>query len=174
MKQGIHLGPRPARPPLLAVAVLFTAAALILGILYVRADREVAELGEDVARRERELTFEAAPLPEERARVVASRLRAVLDAGIVDGVPPTTVLRFVTSALPEDVVLSSLAIDGSPPERTVTLEAEALGGERVSELQRRLSASPWVAKTTLLEERRLEDGGLAVRLHLEIGEPEGR
>jgi hypothetical protein len=52
------------------------------------------------------------------------------------------------------------------PQPSLTLEAVALGGDRVTALQRRLSASLSVSTTSLLEERRLPDGRLAVRIQV--------
>lgn len=104
------------------------------------------------------------PSPE-RARFVAARLRLALDSGVLGTASATALLRLVESALPEGVVLERLSFNASP-QQSLTLEAAALGGDPVTELQRRLSASPFVSATSLLEERRRPDGRLAVRIQV--------
>jgi hypothetical protein len=100
------------------------------------------------------------------ARLVATRLRLALESGAASSVPPTSLLRLVETALPGEVLLESLSFGSNPP--SLTLEASAASGERVTELQRRLAASPLVSTTSLLEERRLPDGRLSTRLQVGI------
>ncbi len=173
MKQGIYLGPPPARSNLL-LAVLLVAAgagALVLAVVYQRARTEVEELANEVASLSRAFSrpVEGAESPlspsPDRTRFVAARLRLGLDSGAPDTVAPTALLRLVESALPQGVVLERLSFTASP-QQSLTLEAVALGGDGVTELQRRLSASSPVSTTRVLEERRLADGRLAVRIQV--------
>ncbi len=167
MKQGINLGRPPARSSLAVTVMLVAAAAaaLALAFLYQRSRMEAESLANEVASLSESLT-ESPPAPSpERARFVAARLRLALDAGVPATVPATALLRLVESALPEGVVLERLTFNASP-QQSLTLEAVALGGDRVTELQRRLSASPSVSATSLLEERRRPDGRLAVRIQV--------
>ena len=169
MKQGINLGRPPARSNLLLTVMLVAAGAgtLVLALLYQRARTEVEALGNEVASLSESLT-QAPPTPSpDRARFVAARLGLALDSGAPESVPPTALLRLVESALPEGVLLESLSFNASP-RQSLTLDAAALGGDRVTELQRRLSASPSVATTSLLEERRRSDGRLAVRIQVDL------
>ena len=166
MKQGIHLGRPPARSkrPVAALLVAAGAAALALAVLYQRARTEVEALAEEVATLSESLMESPLPSPDQ-ARFVAARLRLALDSGTPGTVAPTALLRLVESALPEGVLLGSLSFNASP-QPSLTLEAVALGGDRVTDLERRLSASPSVSTTSLLEERRLPDGRLAVRIQV--------
>jgi hypothetical protein len=118
---------------------------------------EVASLSESV------IEFPAATSAD-RERV-AARLRLAVDSGTLAVVSPTALLRLVESALPEGVVLGRLSFNASP-QQSLTLDAVALGGDLVTELQRRLSAAPFVSSTGLLEERRLADGRVAVRIQV--------
>jgi Tfp pilus assembly protein PilN len=147
-----------------ALLVAAGAAALALAVLYQRARTEVEALAEEVATLSESLTESPPPSPDQ-ARFVAARLRLALDSGTPGTVAPTALLRLVESALPEGVLLGSLSFNASP-QPSLTLEAVALGGDRVTDLERRLSASPSVSTTSLLEERRLPDGRLAVRIQV--------
>jgi hypothetical protein len=69
------------------------------------------------------------------------------------------------------VILASLSLKASPPNRSLLLEAFAADAERVTELQRRMTRSSLVAATRLLEERRSVDGRLLVRLQVDLREP---
>lgn len=167
MKQGINLGRPPARSNFLLTVMLVAAGAgaLVLAVLYQRARTQVEALGNEVASLSESLT-QSPPTPSpDRARLVAARLRLALDSGTPGTVAPTALLRLVESALPEGVLLERLSFNASP-QPSLTLEAVALGGDRVTALQRRLSASPSVSTTSLLEERRLPDGRLAVRIQV--------
>jgi hypothetical protein len=169
MKQGINLGRPPARSNLLLTAMLVAAGGgtLVLAVLYQVARTEVEALADEVASLSESLE-ESQPTPSpDRARFVAARLRLALDSAAPESVPPTSLLRLVESVLPEGVLLERLSFDASP-RRSLTLEASALGGDRVTELQRRLSVSPSVSTTSLLEERRLPDGWLAVRIQVDL------
>jgi hypothetical protein len=169
MKQGINLGrPRP-RSNLLLTSLLVAAgaAALFLGLLNRRARMELEGLESEVEGLERSLAESpSGPSPDE-ARLVAARLRLALDSGAAESFPPTALLRLVESALPEAVLLESLSFNASP-KPSLTLDALALGGDRVTELERRLAASPFVSTTSLLEERRRPDGRLAVRVQVDL------
>jgi len=90
-----------------------------------------------------------------------------LDSEAPGTVAPTALLRLVESALPEGVLLETLSFNARP-RQSLTLEAAALGGDRVTELQRRLSSSSSVSTTRVLEERRLPDGRLAVRIQVDL------
>ena len=167
MKQGIYLGRPSARsslPEMLVVAAAATAG-LVLGFQYQRTRAEVESLASEVRQHEGSLGTSAAGTDSEEARLAVERLRLVLGSGAADAVPTTELLRLVDSALPEGVVLSSLSFDAEP-RPTLTLEASTLGGERVTEMERRLRASPLVAGTSLLAERRTGDGRLEVRIQV--------
>jgi hypothetical protein len=167
MKQGIYLGPPPARSslPLTAMLVVAAAGALVLAFLYQRSRTAADSLAAEVASLSASLT-ESSPAPSaDRARLVAARLRLALESGAPDTVAATALLRLVESALPQGVVLESLLFNARP-QQVLTLEARAPGGDRVTELQRRLSSSPLVSATSVLEERRLSDGRLAVRIQV--------
>ena len=167
MKQGINLGPPPARSkrPVTAMFVAAGAGAIALAVLYQRARTDVEALANEVASLSESLT-ESQPAPSpDRARLVAARLRLALESGTPGTVAPTALLRLLESALPQGVLLERLSFNASP-QPSLTLEAVALGGDRVTALQRRLSASLSVSTTSLLEERRLPDGRLAVRIQV--------
>ena len=166
MKQGIHLGRPPARSNLLVTALLVAAgtAALALAFLHHRSRMEVASLASEVASLSESLVESPAASSPDRERV-AARLRLALDSGTLGTVAPTALLRLVESALPEGVVLGRLSFNASP-QQSLTLDAVALGGDLVTELQRRLVAAPIVSSTGLLEESRLADGRVAVRIQV--------
>jgi sulfite exporter TauE/SafE len=169
MKDGIHLGPPPGRSPAVRTAILVAAAvlALALGVLYQRARADVRSLAREVERLEEALS-QASPAPSTaEARLVAARLRLALASGASSSVPPTALLRLVETALPGGVRLSRVSF-GSSPSPSLTLEASSASSDRVTELQRRLAASPLVSSTALLEERRLPEGRLAIRLQVSI------
>lgn len=167
MKQGINLGPPPERSslPLTAMLVAAAAGALVLALLYQRSRTASDSLADEVASLSASLT-EYSPAPsEDRARLVAARLRLALESGAPNTVAATALLRLVESALPHGVVIESLLFNARP-QQVLTLEAMAPGGDRVTELQRRLSSSPLVSATSVLEERRLSDGRLAIRIQV--------
>ncbi|HEY7699494.1 MAG TPA: PilN domain-containing protein [Vicinamibacteria bacterium] len=169
MKDGIHLGPPPGRSPVARTAILVAATvfALALAVLYLRARAEVRSLGSEVERLEEALS-QASPAPStEEARLVAARLRLALASGASGSVPPTALLRLMETARPSGVRLSKLSF-GSSPSPSLTLEATSASSDRVTELQRRLAASPLVSSTTLLEERRLSEDRLAIRLQVGV------
>jgi hypothetical protein len=144
------------------------AGAIVLGVLYQRARAEVVLLASEVGRLEEAALSEASPsAPTEEARLVAARLRLALDSGASSAFPPTALLRLVETALPGEVLLTRLSF-GSSPSPSLTLEASAASGDRVTELQRRLAGSPLVSTTSLLEERRLPDGRLAIRVQVAV------
>ena len=167
MKQGINLGRPPAHSslPVTVMLVAAVAAALALAFLCQRSRTEAGSLADEVASLEASLTESPPAASPDQARLAAVRLRLALDSGVPGTVAPTALLHLVESALPEGVVLERLSFNASP-EQSLTLEAAALGGDRVTELQRRLSASPSVSATSLLEERRRPDGRLAVRIQV--------
>lgn len=168
MKQGINLGRLPSRPslPLVALFALSSAAALVLAGLYLRARHDVLSIAREVAGMEDILADSPRP-SEDEARFVSSRLGLALDSGALAIVPPTAILHLVDSGLPEGVLLEGLSFSARP-RQTLTLDASAYGGDRVTELERRLAGSPLVEGTSLLEERRLPDGRLAVRLRVDL------
>jgi len=167
MKQGINLGRPPASSSLPVAAMLVAAlgAALVLAVLYQRALAQVEALESEVASLSDSLTEDPPAASPDRARFVADRLRLALDSGTPGSSSPTALLHLVESVLPDGVLLGRLSFTASP-QPTLTLEASALGGDRVTELQRRLSSSPLVSATSVLEERRLPDGRLAVRIQV--------
>ena len=169
MKQGIHLGPPPPRSPAPAGATLFIASALalVLGWLYVSARTQSASLARDVERLEGVLSETSTRPTTPEIRLIAARLRLALDSGASRAVPPTTLLHLVESALPEGVQVTRISF-GPSPGPALTLEASAASGDRVTELQKRLMASPLVATASLLEERRLPDRSLAIRAQVGI------
>jgi Tfp pilus assembly protein PilN len=142
------------------------AAAIVLAVLYQRARADAASLASDVERLERMLSEASPAASAVEARLVATRLRLALESGAASSVPPTSLLRLVETALPGEVLLESLSFGSNPP--SLTLEASAASGDRVTELQRRLASSPLVSTTSLLEERRLPDGRLSTRLQVGI------
>jgi hypothetical protein len=167
MKQGIYLGRPPARsslPQTLALAAA-AAAALALAFLYQRTRTEVQALASEVRELERSLETSTAETDSEGTRLAVERLRLVLGSGAADALPSTELLHLVESALPEGVLLSRLSFN-TAPQPILTLEASTLGGERVTEMERRFRASPLVTTTSLLEERRIPDGRLAVRIQV--------
>jgi hypothetical protein len=167
MRQGIYLGRPPARSSRAVSIALVAAAAAALGlaVLYQRTRSQVDALASEVQGLERALEPSASDPASGGERFVAERLRLVLGSGAADAVPPTELLRLVESALPDETVLGRLSYSATP-EPTLTLEATTVGGDRVTEMERRLQASPSVATTSLLEERRLADGRLGVRIRV--------
>ncbi len=167
MKQGINLGRPPARTnrPVAALLVASGAAALVLAFLHYRSHIEVDSLAGEVASLSESLIESESSSSPDRERFVAARLRLALDSGTLATVSPTALLRLVEGALPEGVVLGRLSFNARP-QQSLTLDAVALGSDRVTELQRRLSAAPLVSSTGLLEERRLADGRVAVRIQV--------
>jgi hypothetical protein len=139
--------------------------ALVLGVLYQRARADVASLAIEVGRLEEVISDALPATSTEEARLVAVRLRLALDSGAAGSIPPTALLRLVESTLPDGVQLTRISFGPSP---SLTLEASAASGDRVTELQRRLARSPLVSAPSLLEERRLPDGRLAVRLQVGV------
>jgi hypothetical protein len=172
MKQGIYLGRPPARSTVPHTLVLAAAAvvALALAFLYQRTRNEVRTLTGEVQELEASLETSAAQADSEEARLAIERLRLVLGSGAADALPSTSLLRLVESALPEGVVLSRLSFNATP-QPILTLEASTIGGERITEMERRLRASPLVATTSLLEERRIPDGRLGVRVQVGLARP---
>ncbi len=172
MKQGINLGPPAARSlrPLVLLLAAAGAGALLLAVLYQRARSDVEKLGVEVARLSESLEASTPGPSSEGAQFIASRLRLALDSGAPESVPPTGLLRLVTSALPEGTRLDSLSFNANP-RPILTLDASTLGGDHATELQRRLASSPLVAATSLLEERRLPDGRLAIRVQVVLERP---
>ncbi len=172
MKQGIHLGrPKPRLGRF--VALLFAAAGagtLVMGVLYQSARTENAALANEVVSLQEFLEKTEPRLPSDEDRSVAARLRLALDAGASGAIPPTAVLGLVESTLPENVVLERLSY-GTSPKPGIQLDVSTLDSERVTELQRRLQAAPLVSATSLLEERRLEGGRLAVRIQVDLEGP---
>ncbi len=171
MKQGIHLGPPPARSSFLAWTLLFAAAAaaFVLAVLYLEARSEVDALASEVRDLEEALASSSpGPRPDGK-RLVAARFRLALDSGAAGAVSPTELLRIAESALPEGVVLGRLSFIASP-QPVLTLEASTVAGDRVTEMQRRLLSSPSVATASLLEERRLADGRLGVRIQVGLAQ----
>jgi hypothetical protein len=168
VKQGIYLGPpRPKLPGIIrGLGLAMAAAAVLLGVFVVRDRREVAELRRDVERLTEEVS--SAPAAAGVHPGVASSLETVLVSGLLDTVAPTDALRLLSSSLPEGMTLVNASLDASPPNRTLTLEATAASAGEVTELERRMSASPMVSGTTLLEERRLPGGALSVRLEVNL------
>jgi hypothetical protein len=174
MRQGIHLGPPQPKLPAMARALgaaLFALAATF-GLLALRAGRDVMALRAEVARLDEEMVS-VTPLDSNRP-AVASRLRAVLASGWFDAVVPTEALQLLGNALPVDVTAVNVTLHASAPNRSLTLEATATGASGVTELQRRISSSPMASGTTLLEERRLPDGKLAIRLQVDLRGSETR
>jgi hypothetical protein len=168
MKQGINLGRPPARSmrPVIALVVSAGVAALALALLHHRSRMEVDSLESEIARLSGPL-IESSEAPSPDRERAAVRLRLALDSGTVNTASPTALLHLVESALPEGVVLGRLSFNASP-QQSLTLDAVALGGDLVTELQRRLSTAPLVSSTGLLEERRLEDGRVAVRIQVRL------
>jgi len=154
---------------MLVAAILIAAAAvaLVLGVLYQRARVDVTSLAIEVARLEEVLSEAPRATSTEEARLVAARLRLALDSGAAGSIPPTTLLHLVDSTLPDGVKLTRISF-GPSPTPSLTLEASAASGDRVTELERRLARSPLVSTTSLLEERRLPDGRLAIRLQVGV------
>jgi hypothetical protein len=177
MKQGINLGRPPSgsgglRAALVAMLAVAVAGALVLSILYARARAEIGSLASDFASRKALALDErgGSELSAEGLQFVGARLRLALDAGTPNSLPPTAILRLVETALPGGMEAESLTYDRSP-RPSLTLEASSFGGDRVTELQRRFAASPSVLSTRLLEERRLPDGQLTVRIQVELSTP---
>ncbi|HEY7819463.1 MAG TPA: hypothetical protein VIG29_14660 [Vicinamibacteria bacterium] len=177
MKQGINLGrPRSGsggfRAAIAALLAAAAAGALLLSILYGRARAEVELLASDVASREALALDESRrnELSPEGMQFVGARLRLALDSGTPESLRPTSILRLVETALPGGIEVESLTYDRSP-RPSLTLEASSLGGDRVTELQRRFAASASVLSTRLLEERRLPDGQITVRIQVELASP---
>jgi hypothetical protein len=167
MKQGIHLGRPPARSSLFVKTLLLAsaAAALVLAVLYLEARAEADALASEVQSLEQALASLSPHHRPDGERLVAARLRLALDSGAAGAVSPTELLRLAESALPEGVVLGRLSFNASP-QPVLTLEAATFTGDRVTEMQRRLLASPSVATASLLEERLLADGRLGVRIQV--------
>ena len=171
MKEGIHLGRPKQGVPFLGRVLLVVAGAgmVALGLLYHGAHRELALL--KASPMDEETSIPASSLvSSEPARGVASRLRAVVDSGALLLPPPTEVLRTTASVLPETMLLTSWSLANA----SLLLEAVAAEESQVSELQRRMEDSPLVSGTRLLEERRLGDGRLAVRLEFSLKESSTR
>jgi hypothetical protein len=172
MRQGIHLGAASARPkhPVTALVASALVGALALGILCQRERGKIEAFENEIARLEEAFRGSPSRTAIEQARFAAARLSFALDSGAPESVPPTALLHLAEKALPQGIVLERLSFDGSG-ERSLTIEASALGDDRVTELQRRLLASAFVAATRVLEERRLPDGGLTVRVQVDLREP---
>ena len=172
MKQGIHLGRPPSRStrPVRAILLAAGAAAVLLAVLCLRSRGEVEALRDQIESLSRSLADSPPAASPDRSRLVAGRLRLAFDSGVAETLPPTHLLRLVESALPEGVRLESLSFRAAP-RPGLSLEATASAGERVTELQRRLSESPLVSITELLEERRLEDGRFAARIQVGLERP---
>jgi Tfp pilus assembly protein PilN len=172
MKKGIHLGPPIARGAFASTFALLAlgAVGLALSGLAYRAYRDVATIEAELHGGEG-----AGSAHRESDRVETSReavrLRSVVQSGVLESIPPTRALAAVSAALPDGVVLVSLSLKASPPNRNVLLEALADDGEKVTELQRRMARSPMVTATRLLEERRSIGERLLVRLQVDLAEP---
>ena len=94
----------------------------------------------------------------------------MLASGALDALPPTALIDLLDEALPDGVRVTGLAIKASPPGPSMTVEATARSAETVTELQRRMDASPLVRATSVLDERRAADGTLVVRLQVDLDE----
>lgn len=172
MKKGIHLGPPLASRALASTLALVALGALgvVLGVVDSRAYREVAALELELQVGGVETGPSPGPLAPARDRETADRLRSILQSGLLGATPPTQALRAVAESLPEGVILASLSLKASPPNRSLLLEAVADDAEKVTELQRRMARSPMVTATRLLEERRSVEGKLVVRLQVDLAE----
>lgn len=170
MKQGIHLGPPLRSGPSFVGAVLLVAlaATFLHGAAWVRARLDVESRREAIERR-RELLGQEATRLDVDARAM-SQLAAALDLGAAELTPATELLDEIASRLPSSVTLTSIGLSGD----ALVLEGVANDPASVSELQRDMSASPLVAGTRLLEERRAPSGRLAVRLRLDLAGERGR
>jgi hypothetical protein len=173
VKEGIYLGPRRRRSRVGPAAVLAAAVAtVVLAAFYVRADREVARLEAEVSGA-RGGESRTTPSSDDALRIANLRLSAALSVGAAGSIPSTDVLRLVASALPAEMTLVSLAVS-APPRRSLRIEAETSDSGAVTALQQNVSASPMVAQTRLLEERRLSANVLSVRFEIELREPRTR
>lgn len=172
MKQGINLGRPPSRStrPMAAILVAAGAAAVVLAGLCLRSREEVEALRTEIASLSRSLAESPPGAFPDRSRLVAGRLRLAFDSRVAETGPPTHLLQLVESALPDGVRLESLSFRAAP-RPGLSLEATAIASEGVTELQRRLSESPLVSVTELLEERRLEGGRLAARIQVGLERP---
>lgn len=169
MKRGLHFGRRPARARALGrlLLVLLLAGACVLAVRILTTRRSAASLREEV------VALRASAEAPEPAREDAdgprlARLGAVMASGAPEAFPPTELLELVAEALPDEARLTSLTLQASPPSPGITLEAVTRSAEAVTELQRQMAASPLVRATTVLDERRLPDGALAVRLQVDL------
>jgi hypothetical protein len=172
MREGIHLGkPKPPlRRPFVILIAATAAGALTLGLIHHRAGAEIAALTTEVAGLEASLAGTEHTASSDGDRSLAGRLRLALDVGAPDAVPLTAVLGLVDGALPENVLLESLSY-GTSPTPVLQLEVSTRESGRVTELQRRLQTAALVSKTSLLEERRLSGGMLAVRVQVDLRMP---
>lgn len=169
MKRGLHLGPKPPHTRTLArlLLVVLVAALGLQGARFLEARREVIRLRSELTGLEARA---GAPEPDGAAggAMLASRLRAVVASGALDAFPPTALLDLLQDALPDGVVVSGLAIQAAPSAPSLTVDAVARTADAVTELQRRMDASPLVRATSVLDERRVPDGALAVRLQVDL------
>lgn len=169
MREGLHLGRRPSRSRALAplaLLLLLGVAALEL-VLYVKAREAAVELGAEIAAL-RGSSSSGTPGSSGDLAPLVPRLRAVVASGTLEAFPLTRILELVESHLPEGVTVSALSIQASPPGPGIAIDAVARSAADVTELERRISSSPLVASTSVLEERRMRDGALAVRLQVEL------
>jgi hypothetical protein len=151
----------------MALLVVAAAAAVALASMVQRARSEVQALERELRGLEESLESSAqGPAPEEVLRQ-AERLRLALGSGASDAVSTTDLIRLVDGALPEGVVLARMSFSATP-QPVLMLEATTTDGDRITEMERRLRASRPVATTSLLEERRLADGRLALRLQVDL------
>lgn len=166
MKQGIHLGPARGRSRLLRTMVLIAAIGTAgHWALMLRArgalERDEAEAASAAS------TLDVAALSESQGQMLWE-LEAVASSGLLDSLSVTRVLHAVEEALPEGVALVSVSLNPTPPQPALVLEAFAQDQEAVRELEGAMVRSGGVLSTRLLEERPSRDGGLSVRLQVDL------
>ena len=166
MKQGIHLGPAKTGNRLLRVIVSVAVIGTIAhwGLLL----RERNEL--DAAEADAEYTVtvpDLLALSESQLQVL-QELGAVARSGLLDTLSVTRVLHEVEKTLPDGVALIGASLVPTPPAPTLTLEAWARDEDAVARLEDSMVRSERVLVTRLLEERPARDGGLSIRLQVDL------
>ena len=169
MRRGIYLGPAIHRGERVLRGVVAAAALALVAhgtwLVWERADLQAARERVETAGASARLEASRAWSDEQRGALGLAR--SVVSSGVTLVPAPTRLVRLVQEVLPADVRLVSLTLDPAANVPTMTLEAVASDDRAVSELERRIAASPSVERNRMLEERRAPDGSVALRVQID-------
>lgn len=171
MKQGIHLG-----PPLGRLATAFKVTLALLLVLTALNFFDTWRMRRQVVALRQALSGEgetgASPtVLSAGSRETLQRIQAVAASGVLETHAPTALLSLLEATLPPGLTLTAVTLRPGPPTSSVLVEAIADAESDLTAFQKALVASPLVADTALLEERRTAANQLVVRLEASLEAP---